>query len=404
MAVGRDCRTSSPALAAALIKGLTSAGSPVLDLGQVATEVVYYVSGARSVAGAMVTASHNPPRWNGIKLCLPGAVPVGADSGLDEIRRMAIADKAPTGPPGEVSEFDATDGYVDHVLSIVPPHHISPLRVVVDGGNGMAATVVRPVFSHLPVSLTGLYLDPDGSFPNHPPDPIDPANLVDLVSKVLSTGADLGVAFDGDADRAFFVDDQGAPLSGSAVTTLIAGSVLASQPGATVVHNLICSRSVPEAIAAGGGIPVRCRVGHSYMKQMMADTGAVFGGEHSGHYYFAAHYRADSGMLATLALLRIISQQKRPLSRLHAEVSPYHASGEINLTVADREASLELVAESYPAAMQDRLDGLTVSWPDRWFNLRPSNTEPLLRLNVEGPDEESVDRLVSRVKAQVSLM
>lgn len=403
VAVGRDCRTSSPALSAALIKGLTSAGSPVLDLGQVATEVVYYVSGARSVAGAMVTASHNPPRWNGVKLCLPGAVPVGAESGLDEIRRMAVADEKPSGVPGGVREYDATEGYVEHVLSIVPADQIGPLRVVVDGGNGMAATVVRPVFSRLPVSLTGLYLDPDGSFPNHPPDPINPANLVDLVSEVLSSGADLGVAFDGDADRAFFVDDRGKPLSGSSVTTLIARSILASHPGATVVHNLICSRSVPEAIEAGGGIPVRCRVGHSYMKQMMADTGAVFGGEHSGHYYFAAHYRADSGMLATLALLRIISQQKRPLSRLHAEVSPYHASGEINLTVADREASLALVAGSYPAAMQDRLDGLTVSWPDRWFNLRPSNTEPLLRLNVEGPDRTSVDRLVSRIKAQVTL-
>lgn len=401
VAVGRDCRSSSPEMAAALIDGITSEGSPVLDLGQVATEVVYYVSGARSVAGAMVTASHNPPRWNGVKLCLPGAAPVGADSGLREIRRMAIAGEPPTGPPGRVSEFDATKGYVDHVLSIVPPHQIRPLRVVVDGGNGMAATVVRPVFSHLPVSLTGLYLDPDGAFPNHPPDPIDPANLVDLVSKVLSTGADLGVAFDGDADRAFFVDDQGEPLSGSAVTTLIARSVLGSHPGAKMVHNLICSRSVPEAIAAGGGIPVRSRVGHSFMKQMMADTGAVFGGEHSGHYYFAAHYRADSGMLATLELLRIISRQNRPLSELHAEVTPYHASGEINLTVADREGSLAMVAESFPAAAQDRLDGLTVSWTDRWFNLRPSNTEPLLRLNVEGPDPESVNRLVSRVKALV---
>lgn len=400
--MGRDCRDSSPDLTGALIKGITSAGSRVLDLGQVATEVVYYVSGARSVAGAMVTASHNPPHWNGIKLCLPGAAPVGADSGLNEIRRMAVSDQAPTLPPGSVSAVDATAGYVRHVLSIVQPDQIDPLRVVVDGGNGMAGTVVGPVFSHLPVSVTGLYLDPDGSFPNHPPDPLDPANLVDLVAEVLSTGADLGVAFDGDADRAFFVDDQGRPLSGSSVTTLIARWVLASSPGATVVHNLICSRSVTESIVAGGGIPVRSRVGHSFMKEMMADTGAVFGGEHSGHYYFAAHYGADSGMLATLALLRIISEAKRPLSQLQAEVTPYHASGEINLAVKDREESMAAVADRFSDASQDYLDGLTVSWPDRWFNLRPSNTEPFLRLNVEAPDPDSINHLVAKVKALVS--
>ncbi len=402
VAVGRDCRESSPSLASALIEGITSAGADVLDLGEVATEVVYYVSGAREVAGAMVTASHNPPQWNGIKLCLPGAAPVGADSGLEEIRRMATG-HTPSSHRGRVSVCDVTEGYVEHMLSIIDPESIAPLRVVVDGGNGMAATVVKPVFSRLPVSLTGLYLTPDGSFPNHPPDPIDPANLADLTTEVVSVGADLGVAFDGDADRAFFVDDQGAPLSGSAITTLIARWALASEPGAKVVHNLICSRSVPEGIIAHGGIPIRARVGHSFMKQAMAETGAVFGGEHSGHYYFAAHYRADSGMLATLALLQILSAGSRPLSELHTEVTTYYESGEINLTVEDRLRSLEEVGKAFSSADQDRLDGLTVSWPDRWFNLRPSNTEPLLRLNVEAPDRDSADRLAAKVKRLVDV-
>ncbi len=402
VAVGRDCRASSPALATAFIDGLTSAGSSVLDLGEVATEVVYYVSGARSVAGAMVTASHNPPRWNGIKLCLPGAAPVGVDSGLEQIRRMAAAPTTGAPRPDLVSAWDVTEDYVDHVLSVTGPAPLSALAVVVDGGNGMAETIVRPVFSRLPVSLTGLYLTPDGSFPNHPPDPIDPANLAALATEVLSVGADLGVAFDGDADRAFFVDNRGQPMSGSAIATLIARYMLASRPGATVVHNLICSRSVPEAIRAAGGVPVRSRVGHSFMKQMMADTGAVFGGEHSGHYYFAAHYGADSGMLATLTLLRILSERGRPLAELHAEATPYCASGEINLEVVDREESLAATAKAFSSAEQDRLDGLTVSWIDRWFNLRPSNTEPLLRLNAEGPDPSSVESLVRRVKSLVS--
>ncbi len=378
-----------------------STGADVLDLGPVATEVVYYVSGAAEVAGAVVTASHNPPQWNGIKLCMPGAVPVGAGSGLEEVRRMAARPAPPAPRRGTVSARDVIEDYVNHIFSIVNPESIAPLRVVVDGGNGMASTVVGPVFSRLPISLTGLYLTPDGRFPNHPPDPIDPANLADLVAKVVSIDADLGVAFDGDADRAFFVDNQGEPLSGSAVTTLIARWTLASAPGGRVVHNLICSRSVPDAISAAGGVPVRSRVGHSFMKQMMAETGAVFGGEHSGHYYFASHFRADSGMLATLALIQILSGTDSTLSDLHAEVTPYHASGEINLAVVDREGSLEKVAEAFSSARQDRLDGLTVSWPDRWFNLRPSNTEPFLRLNVEGPDPASVNGLATRVKSLV---
>ncbi len=380
-----------------------STGADVLDLGPVATEVVYYVSGAAEVAGAVVTASHNPPQWNGIKLCMPGAVPVGAGSGLEEVRRMAARPAPPAPRRGTVSARDVIEDYVNHIFSIVDGESIAPLRVVVDGGNGMAATVVGPVFSRLPISLTGLYLTPDGRFPNHPPDPIDPANLADLVAKVVSIGADLGVAFDGDADRAFFVDNQGEPLSGSAVTTLIARWILASAPGGRVVHNLICSRSVPDAISAAGGVPVRSRVGHSFMKQMMAETGAVFGGEHSGHYYFASHFRADSGMLATLALIQILSGTDSTLSDLHAEVTPYHASGEINLAVVDRVGSLERVADAFSSARQDRLDGLTVSWPDRWFNLRPSNTEPFLRLNVEGPDPASVNGLAAQVKRLVEI-
>ena len=401
--MGRDCRESSPLLSSALIEGIVSAGADVLDLGAVATEVVYYVSGGRRCGGRHRDRLPQSSTMERDQTVHAGRRPGG--------RRVGIGGGPPDGDPphtsarrrGKVSARDVIEDYVDHIFSIVDSESIAPLGVVVDGGNGMAATVVDPVFSRLPVSLTGLYLTPDGRFPNHPPDPIDPANLTDLVAKVVSTGADLGVAFDGDADRAFFVDNQGEPLSGSSVTTLIARWTLASAPGSKVVHNLICSRSVPEAISAAGGVPIRSRVGHSFMKQMMAETGALFGGEHSGHYYFAAHYRADSGMLATLALIQILSETNRTLAELHAEVTPYHASGEINLAVVDRERSLEKVAQDFSSARQDRLDGLTVSWSDRWFNLRPSNTEPFLRLNVEGPDPASVSGLAARVKSLVEV-
>jgi phosphomannomutase len=400
-AVGRDCRESSPGLAAAFIDGLTAQGCSVLDLGQVATDTVYYVSGKREVPGAVITASHNPPNYNGIKLCRAGAAPVGEETGLRELRAMIEAGLEPGPGGGSVTSFDATGGYVDHLLSVVDPSAMSPLRVAVDGGNGMAGVVVGRVFDRIPPHLIGLYLEPDGSFPNHPADPLQEENLTDLIALMKREGVDLGVAFDGDADRAFFIDDKGRPVSGSTTTALIARWFLARRPGATIVHNLIISQAVPELVRAHGGTPVRTRVGHSFIKQVMAETGAVFGGEHSGHYYFADNYRADSGMLAMLVLLQVISEAGRPLSELRSEVEPYAASGEINLRVTDQAAALARVEGAFHGASVDKLDGLTLSWPDRWLNLRPSNTEPLLRLNIEGPDRGAVSELAEAVRAAV---
>lgn len=403
IAVGRDCRASSPSLASALIDGITFQAASVLDLGEVATDTIYYVSGTKEVPGAVITASHNPAEYNGIKLCGPGAAPIGQDTGLGEIEKMVGAG-LPEGPGGgAVQQFDALPGYIDHLLSVVEPARISPLRVAVDGGNGMAGVVIEEVFARIPPTLLGLYLEPDGTFPNHPADPLQPENLVDLIALVRSEHTDLGVAFDGDADRAFFIDDTGSALSGSTTTALIARWFLARRPGATIVHNLITSRAVPETIRSHGGKPVRTRVGHSFIKQIMAETGAVFGGEHSGHYYFADNFRADSGMLAMLVLLQVISEDGRPLSEIRREVEPYAASGEINLRASDQKGALERVPAAFPDGEVDRLDGLTISWPDRWFNLRPSNTEPLLRLNVEGPDAGSVDELVDRVRQVVGV-
>lgn len=401
IAVGRDCRASSPALAQAMMSGITATGVDVIDLGEVATDTVYYVSGSRRVAGAMITASHNPAEYNGIKLCRPGAAPIGADTGLREIRAMIESGIDPGPGGGSVTSLDPVPGYVDHLFSIVDSAKISELTVAVDGGNGMAGVVLEGVFDRLPAHLIGLYLEPDGTFPNHPADPLQPENLADLIALMEKERPDLGVAFDGDADRAFFVDDLGRPVSGSTTTALVARWFLEREPGATVVHNLITSRAVPETIVAAGGTPVRTRVGHSFIKQVMADTGAIFGGEHSGHYYFRDNFRADSGMLAMLVLLQVLSESGRKLSDLRREVESYAASGEINLSVADPDGVFAAVGKAFPDAELDQLDGLTISWPDRWFNLRASNTEPLVRLNVEAPDQDGVDELVGRVRAVV---
>jgi phosphomannomutase len=401
VAVGRDCRLSSPSLAAAITSGINSRGIDVVDIGEVATDVVYYVSGARSIPGVMVTASHNPGQYNGIKLCRAGAVPVGSDSGLDVMKGMVLAGDPSGTATAEVTTFDPLPGYVDHLFSIVDAGSIGPLRVAVDGGNGMAGVVLSRVFDRMPADLIGLYLEPDGTFPNHPADPLQPENLRDLLELVSAEQPDLGVAFDGDADRAFFVDDRGEPLSGSTTTALIARWFLAREPGASIVHNLITSRSVPETVRAAGGTPIRTRVGHSFIKRVMAETGAVFGGEHSGHYYFRDNFRADSGMLAMLVLLRLISEEGRPLSELRREVERYVASGEINLAVADHAAGLGAVEREFAHDPVDRIDGITVDLGDRWFNLRPSNTEPLVRLNVEGPDQAAVDSLVDRIRGIV---
>ena len=401
IAVGRDCRLSSPAIAGALIEGIQSTGPDVLDLGEVATDVVYYVAGSHQIPGAMITASHNPGEYNGIKLCRAGAVPVGSDSGLDEIKQRILAGEDSGEGGGSVTSLDPLPGYVEHLLGIVDPAAIGRLRVAVDGGNGMAGVVLDRVFDRLRAELIGLYLDPDGTFPNHPADPLQAENLVDLAELVHDVRPDLGVAFDGDADRAFFLDELGEPLSGSTTTALIARWFLAREPGATVVHNLITSRAVPEIIRECGGVPVRTRVGHSYIKGVMADTGAVFGGEHSGHYYFRDNFRADSGMLAMLVLMQVLTEAGRPLSVLRREVERYAASGEVNIEVDDHGAALARVEGAFGESAIDRVDGITVDLGESWFNLRPSNTEPYVRLNVEGPDKPTVDSLTARVRGIV---
>ncbi|MDX1690543.1 MAG: phosphomannomutase/phosphoglucomutase [Acidimicrobiia bacterium] len=399
IAVGRDCRLSSPALADALVEGIVGQGVGVDDLGMITTDMVYFAAGDLDEPGAMVTASHNPTGYNGIKLCLAGAAPVGAESGLAEIKADAVAGPEPvSGEPGEVRHVDVLDRYVDHLVSIVDPSAIGPLRVAADGGNGVAGVAVPAVFERLSAELIGLYLEPDGTFPNHHPDPLRPENLRDLGALMERASPDLGVAFDGDADRAFFVDDRRVPLPGSTVTAMVASWYLQREPGASIVHNLICSRAVPETVRAAGGTPVRTRVGHSYIKGVMKETGAVFGGEHSGHYYFRENYRADSGILTMLVLLQVMSEDGRPLSEMRVEFEPYAQSGEINMRVEDQHAATEAVASAFSDAETDRLDGLTVEYPDRWFNLRPSNTEPVLRLNVEAPDRDGVDELVDRVR------
>ncbi len=398
IAVGRDCRLSSPDLAAAFVDGATIAGVDVLELGEISTDMVYFVSGEEGLPGAMITASHNPKAWNGIKLCGPGAKPIGAESGLAEIKELAEAGVVPAAARGEVTAADYRDRFVDHLLDIVGGENIAALDVVVDGGNGMAGAVIPAVFERIPANLIGLYLPPDGTFPNHHPDPLQPENLEDLLAEMERTGAAVGVAFDGDADRAFFVDDRLQPLSGSTTTAIVAKWFLAREPGAAIVHNLITSRAVPETVRRYGGRPVRTRVGHSYIKKVMADEEAAFGGEHSGHYYFRENFRADSGILAMLVLLRALSEDGRPLSEMREEFEPYAQSGEINLAVDDQQGAMDRVAAAFDGAEPDWTDGLTLEWDDRWFNLRPSNTEPVLRLNVEGATAADVDRLVGEVR------
>lgn len=398
VAIGRDCRETSAAFAAALADGVLSAGGDVIDLGEVPTDAVYYFSGAHDIHGAVVTASHNPPQYNGLKLCRSGAAPIGAETGLDDIRKSVIAGAEPKAARrGRMTMESIVDGYVEHLFRIVPPETVGALKIAVDGGNGMAGVAIEDVFDRLDATLVGLYLEPDGTFPNHPADPLVPENLADLETLMSEDAFDLGVAFDGDADRAFFLDDRGVPLSGSTITSLVARRILADNPGGAVVHNLITSKAVPEIVIESGGRPVRTRVGHSYIKKVMADTGAVFGGEHSGHYYFKDNFRADSGTLAMLFLLRIVSEDGRPLSLIRQDVERYSASGEINFVVDDADEMMKRVEAAFGSGEIDHLDGLTVDFGREWFNLRASNTEPLLRLNAEAPGGEAVTRIVRQV-------
>jgi phosphomannomutase len=385
-----DMRASSPGLAAAFARGAAAQGADVISSGLGSTDLLYYASGSLDLPGAMITASHNPARYNGIKLCRAGARPVGAETGLREIQEMVAAGiPAHAGVPGTITERDLLSGYAAHLRTLVDLSGIRPLKVVVDAGNGMAGYTVPTVFDGLPIETVPLYFELDGNFPNHEANPIDPRNLVDLQRAVTNAGADLGLAFDGDADRCFVVDERGELVSPSVLTALIAVRELQREPGAAIIHNLITSRAVAEIVLAHGGRPVRTRVGHSFIKAQMAAEGAVFGGEHSGHFYFRDFWFADSGMLAAMHVLAALGSGTRPLSQLLAEYSRYVATGEINSEVADQAATTARVRAAFagrPGLTTDDLDGLTVSAPDWWFNVRPSNTEPLLRLNAEAAD------------------
>jgi phosphomannomutase len=405
--VGHDMRDSSPELSAAFAAGVTGQGLDVVSIGLASTDMLYFASGHLNLPGAMFTASHNPARYNGIKLCRAGASPVGQDSGLAEIRAdVERGVPTPDGvTPGTVTEQDMLAAYADYLRGLVDLSGIRRLKVVVDAGNGMGGHTVPSVLGGLPLDVVPMYFELDGNFPNHEANPLDPANLVDLQAAVREHGADIGLAFDGDADRCFVIDERGEPVSPSAVTALVATRELAKEPGGVVIHNLITSHAVPEIVAEHGGKAVRTRVGHSFIKQKMAETGAIFGGEHSAHYYFRDFWRADTGMLAAMHVLAALGEQPRPLSELTAEFSRYAASGEINSTVADQADRTAAVRAEYAArdgVRIDEVDGLTVDLPDgSWFNLRPSNTEPLLRLNVEAPDAAAVVALRDEVLAIV---
>jgi len=397
-----DMRESSVPLSRAFAEGVLSQGTDVVDAGLGSTDLLYFASGFLDLPGAMFTASHNPAQYNGIKLCRAGAAPIGVDTGLLEVRSLAEASSV---QPGSRLGYARTEvllgAYADYLRSLVDLRGSRRLTVVVDAGNGMAGYTVPAVLRDLPLTLVPMYFELDGDFPNHEANPLDPANLVDLQAKVLEVAADVGLAFDGDADRCFVIDERGQPVSPSAVTALVAVRELGKHPGAAIIHNLITSRAVPEIVAEHGGRPVRTRVGHSYIKAEMARTDAVFGGEHSAHYYFRDFWRADTGMLAAMHVLAALGEQDAPLSQLAREYERYVGSGEINSTVEDPVGSSAAVEKAFadrPGIAVDRLDGLTISFPDgSWFNLRASNTEPLLRLNVEGRDPARMEQLRDEV-------
>ncbi len=407
---GHDMRPTSPALSRAFARGAAALGVDVTEIGLCSTDQLYYASGALNLPGAMFTASHNPARYNGIKMCRAGAAPVGQDTGLAEIRELVERWSETGGPEaapstGTITQRDTLEDYAAHLLSLVDLAAIRPLKVVVDAGNGMGGHTVPTVFAGLPLDTVPMYFELDGTFPNHEANPLDPANIVDLQKRVRAEGADLGIAFDGDADRCFVVDEHGDPVSPSAVTALVAARELARHGGkGTIIHNLITSWSVPEVVEENGGTPVRTRVGHSFIKAEMARTGAIFGGEHSAHYYFKDFWNADTGMLAALHVLAALGGQEGPLSSLVAQYDRYVGSGEINSTVADQTDRLAAVRAAYEGregVRLDELDGLTITTSDWWFNVRPSNTEPLLRLNAEARDEATMAKIRDEVLAVI---
>ena len=406
--IARDMRPSGPAFVEAFSRGILNQGIDVIDLGLGSTDLMYYASGVLDAPGAMFTASHNPAGYNGIKLCVAGARPVGVDTGLLDVKRVAEevlegGGPKPAASAGSQSERNVLSDFAEHVLTFVDLADIGTMRVVADTANGMGGLVVPAVMERIPsVELEVMYGELDGTFPNHPPDPLQPANQRDLRARVKSGGFDIGLAFDGDADRVFVVDELGVGLSGSTTTALLAVAALRAAPGATILHNLICSKSVPEVVTEHGGVPVRTKVGHSYIKQIMANTGAVFGGEHSAHYYFARNFNADSGLIASLMVMAEVGRSGGPLSGVRAPLDRYAASGEINTQVDDASAVIEQISAAHSDHDQDRLDGLTVNCGDWWFNLRSSNTEPLLRLNLEAPDQNTCADRVAELLTMIT--
>jgi len=393
IAVGRDMRLSSPALAQAVIQGLTDGGADVVELGLTSTDELYFAVGKFGYsAGVMVSASHNPGKYNGFKLCRAQAVPISTETGLKDIAALAQGGALPQPDhKGTVTQRDVLDAYVDTVLSFIDLAQVKPLKIVVDAGNGMAGLTAPALFKRLPCQLIPLFFELDGSFPNHPASPIEPENMAALQKAVIEHGADMGVAFDGDADRMFIVDEQGQLVDGSEVTLLVSQNLLRKYPGSTILYNLIISRTVPEMVQQAGGHAVRTRVGHSFIKAIMREQNAVFGGEHSGHFYFRDFWFADSGLIAMLMVLELVSQEGKSVSTLLRSLDTRVRSGEINSHVADIPAKLEQLQQRYADGQIDHLDGITVSYPTWWFNVRASNTEPLLRLNVEGDTRELME-------------
>lgn len=407
IAVARDMRVSGEQLSSAFMDGARSVGAGIVDLGLGSTDMLYFASGDLDMPGAMFTASHNPAIYNGIKLCLSGARPISSDNGLQEISDLAqsfIDNGIPVAANvGSYEQKEMLTRFAEHVRSFVAVENLRPLKVVADTANGMGGLVVPAVFSTLPFQLEILFPELDGNFPNHPADPIQPENLIDLKQRVISTGADIGLAFDGDADRVFLVDDQGQTISGSTTTALVAKTLVQKHPGSKILHNLICSKAVSEIISENGGIPIKTRVGHSFIKTVMGETDALFAGEHSGHYYFRDNFRADSGLIAALVVLEVLSQSDKPLSQIRTELERYSASGEVNTKVQNVNDVLAFIENAYQGrGKMDHMDGLTVDLGDWWFNVRPSNTEPLLRLNLEAKSDLEVASKVQEVLAVIS--
>src|SRR5918998_5014452 len=396
--VARDMRISGEALEKAFIQGVTQAGADVLDLGLVSTDALYFAVGhLEEPGGVMITASHNPKDYNGFKLCREDAIALSGEQGIGQIRDLISSGKLPETADyvGSVEESDIAEDYAKHCLSFIQTENLRPLKIVIDAGNGMAGKMVPPIFEHLPFEYVPMYFDLDGSFPNHPPNPIEPENVRELQERVVAEGADFGVAFDGDADRCFIIDENGTTISGDLAAALIAKNVLEKEPGATILCSAVCSKAFPELVEGEGGRAIRTKAGHSIIKPQMRENDAAFGGEHSGHFYFRDNYFADSGIIAMLTVAELVARQDGPLSDLLAPIDPYVRSGEINSEVEDQEATLKRVEEHYAQRGDpkiDHLDGLTVDYGDWWFNLRPSNTEPLLRLNVEASDRETMER------------